>query len=60
MLVRDNPELNVPRRKIDPCEAIALIHRCGGIAILAHPYLIDERSTFRASRPVAGPSTSTG
>ena len=43
LLVRDNPELNVPRRKIDPCEAIALIHRCGGVAILAHPYLIDEQ-----------------
>jgi predicted metal-dependent phosphoesterase TrpH len=42
LLVRDNPVLNVPRRKIDPREAIALIHRCGGIAILAHPYLIDE------------------
>jgi len=43
LLVRDDPELNVPRRKIDPCAAIALIQRCGGIAILAHPYLIDER-----------------
>jgi predicted metal-dependent phosphoesterase TrpH len=42
LLVRDDPELNVPRRKIDPREAIALVHRCGGIAILAHPYLIDE------------------
>jgi predicted metal-dependent phosphoesterase TrpH len=42
IMVRDNPDLNVPRRKIDPREAIALIHRCGGIAILAHPYLIDE------------------
>lgn len=40
--VRDNPELNVKRRKIDPLEAIQLIHRCGGIAVLAHPYLIDE------------------
>lgn len=47
ILVRDNPELNVPRRKIDPCEAIALIHRCGGIAILAHPYLIDETVAVR-------------
>lgn len=43
LLVRDNPALNVPRRKIDPCEAISLIHRTGGIAILAHPYLIDEQ-----------------
>jgi 3',5'-nucleoside bisphosphate phosphatase len=42
LLVRDDPSLNIPRRKIDPRDAIALIHRCGGIAILAHPYLIDE------------------
>ena len=42
IMVRDNPDLNVPRRKIDPLEAIALIHRCGGLAVLAHPYLIDE------------------
>jgi predicted metal-dependent phosphoesterase TrpH len=47
LLVRDNPALNVPRRKIDPREAVALIHRSGGIAILAHPYLIDE--TVRGS-----------
>jgi predicted metal-dependent phosphoesterase TrpH len=43
IMVRDNPDLNVPRRKIDPLEAIALIHRCGGLAVLAHPYLIDEQ-----------------
>jgi len=43
LLVRDNPELNVSRRKIDPCQAIELIHRCGGVAILAHPYLIDAQ-----------------
>ncbi len=42
-LVRDNQSLNVMRRKIDPREAIAVIHRAGGIAILAHPYLIDEK-----------------
>jgi hypothetical protein len=40
--VRDDPDLNIPRRKIDPVEAIALIHRCGGTAVLAHPHLIDE------------------
>jgi 3',5'-nucleoside bisphosphate phosphatase len=39
--VRDDPALNVQRRKIDPKEAIALIHRCGGTAVLAHPHLID-------------------
>ncbi len=43
IMVRDDPELNVRRRKIDPLEAIALIHVCGGVAILAHPYLIDEK-----------------
>jgi len=42
LMVRDNPDLNVRRRKIDPMYAIQLIHRCGGVAILAHPYLIDE------------------
>ncbi len=42
ILVRDDPRLNVSRRKIDPVAAIELIHRCGGIAILAHPYLINE------------------
>ena len=42
ILVRDNPKLNVRRRKIDPRAAISMIHKCGGIAILAHPYLIDE------------------
>jgi predicted metal-dependent phosphoesterase TrpH len=51
LIVRDNPDLNIPRRKIDPLDAIDLIHRCGGIAVLAHPYLIDEE--IRApGRPV--------
>jgi 3',5'-nucleoside bisphosphate phosphatase len=43
LLVRGNPELNCPRQKIGPLETINLIHRCGGIAVLAHPYLIDEK-----------------
>ncbi|MCU0488304.1 MAG: PHP domain-containing protein [Anaerolineales bacterium] len=42
LLVRDNPELNVRRRKIDSVACIQLIQRCGGVAVLAHPYLIDE------------------
>lgn len=41
LLVRDSAQLNVRRRKIDPVTAIELIHEAGGIAILAHPYLID-------------------
>ncbi len=42
IMVRDNPKLNVRRRKINPLDAINLIHDCGGIAVLAHPYLIDK------------------
>lgn len=42
ILVRDTPELNNKRKKIDPFDAIALIHDLGGTAVLAHPYLIDE------------------
>ena len=42
IMVRDNPELNVKREKIDPLRAVEIIHESGGIAILAHPYLIDE------------------
>jgi predicted metal-dependent phosphoesterase TrpH len=42
LVVRNDPDLNVRRRKIDPLEAIGLIHACGGVAVLAHPYLIDE------------------
>lgn len=42
LLVRDDPDLNVRRRKIDPIACINLIHQCGGLAVLAHPYLIDE------------------
>jgi len=42
LLVRDNPAFNIRRKKVDPLQAIAAIHAAGGIAVLAHPYLIDE------------------
>ncbi|HEY8392697.1 MAG TPA: PHP domain-containing protein [Capillibacterium sp.] len=42
IMVQSDPELNVRREKIDPLRAIQLIHACGGLAFLAHPYLIDE------------------
>ncbi|HNW03970.1 MAG TPA: PHP domain-containing protein [Oscillospiraceae bacterium] len=53
IMVRDNPVFNVRREKIDPLEAIRIIHAAGGIAILAHPHLIDElvpRKNGRISR----------
>lgn len=42
IMVQNDPELDVRREKIDPIRAIELIHECGGLAFLAHPYLIDE------------------
>jgi predicted metal-dependent phosphoesterase TrpH len=42
IMVRDNPEYDVKREKPDPVKTIASLHAAGGIAILAHPYLIDE------------------
>lgn len=42
LLVKNTPQLHVQRRKPDTCEVIRQVHRCGGIAILAHPYLINE------------------
>lgn len=51
ILVRDDPTLNVPRRKIDPRAAIGLIHQCGGVAVLAHPHLIDATVDAPAHPP---------
>jgi len=42
LLVRDDPYFSVKRRKPAVLDMIALVHAAGGIAILAHPYLIDE------------------
>jgi len=44
IIVRDDPNLNIKRKKISPIDAISLIKDCRGIAVLAHPYLIDEIS----------------
>ncbi len=50
IMVRDNPVFNVRREKIDPLEAIRVIHAAGGIAILAHPHLIDELVSYKSRR----------
>lgn len=42
IMVRDNPLYNIKREKIEPLHALDIIHKSGGIAILAHPHLIDE------------------
>lgn len=44
--IGDGCRCNVPREKVSPQEAIALIHEAGGVAVLAHPVLYhmgDER-----------------
>ncbi len=41
-MVRENPRYNIRRRKVEPETAIRAIRDAGGIAILAHPYLIDD------------------
>ena len=51
ILVQSNPALNVKRRKIEAVSAIELIHKCGGIAVLAHPYLIDEKIERPGEKP---------
>jgi len=47
IMVQGDPTLNVQRRKIGPLAAIELIHACGGIAVLAHPYLIEPKCMSR-------------
>ncbi|MDR1053334.1 MAG: PHP domain-containing protein [Planctomycetaceae bacterium] len=42
IMVRDNPDYDIKRRKPDAAAVVHAIHEAGGIAILAHPYLIDE------------------
>jgi len=42
IMVRDNPDYDVKREKPDPVKTVQSLHEAGGIAILAHPYLIDE------------------
>lgn len=46
LMVRDDPYLNVTRKKPSAQRVIKAIHNAGGIAILAHPYLIDQEVTI--------------
>lgn len=43
LMVKNTPEFNnIAREKPDPLKVIEAVHNCGGITILAHPYLINE------------------
>ncbi len=50
LMVRDDPYFSVKRRKPAVLDMIALVHAAGGIAILAHPYLIDERIEWNGAQ----------
>lgn len=43
LMIRNTPEYSIKREKPDPLTIIDIVHRAGGIVILAHPYLIDEQ-----------------
>lgn len=43
LLVKTDPRCQIMRRKPDPCEVIQQVHKGGGIAILAHPFLISPQ-----------------
>ena len=42
ILVKEDKRFRVGRKKPDPVRVIQEIHRCGGICILAHPFLISD------------------
>lgn len=48
--VQDTPEFFVERKKPDPLEIIEMLHRTGGIVILAHPFLIREKPVYKGKR----------
>ena len=42
LMVKNTPSYQILREKPDPVQVIRQVHRCGGIVIMAHPYLINE------------------
>ncbi len=42
LLVKNDDRFRVDREKPDPVHVIHEVHRCGGICILAHPFLISD------------------
>lgn len=43
LLVKNDSRLKTERKKPDPVAVIGEVHRCGGICILAHPFLISDQ-----------------
>ena len=50
LMVKNTPAYQILREKPDPIEVIRQVHRCGGIAIMAHPFLVNEPVLLPAGR----------
>lgn len=50
LLVREDKYFAVKRKKPSVLDIIDIVHRAGGIAILAHPYLIDETVLWQGEK----------
>lgn len=50
LFVRDHPSLNVKRQKPEAVRVIQVIQEADGLAVLAHPYLIDETITTQSGK----------
>ena len=46
-LVQSVPEFQTNREKPDPVKIIQLLHKTGGIAIMAHPFLVKEHPPYQ-------------
>ena len=46
--IGDHSPAYIPKNMIQPREAIELIHRAGGLAVLAHPYINDAHKQLEA------------
>lgn len=42
LMVKNTPSYQILREKPDPVQVIRQVHCCGGIVIMAHPYLVNE------------------
>lgn len=42
LMVKNISSYQILREKPDPLQVIHQVHRCGGIVIMAHPYLVNE------------------
>ena len=49
-MVKTTPELQIKRRKPEAEDMIRLIKKSGGIAVLAHPYLIEEPVIWKGQK----------